>query len=74
MAKNTFTLGNSLKYEATERMKYNGVDGVIWVKRVKCADGSGWAHDGRAHLPLAATRKQVVEYFGQVYRAEQVNA
>ena len=74
MAATTFTLGDALKYEAAERMTYNGVDGVLWIKRVKCADGSGWAHDGKAHKPLRATRRQVVERFGQIYRAEQVNA
>lgn len=74
MAQTTFTLGDSLKYEAVERMTHNGVDGVIWVKRVRCADGSGWAHDGKAHMPLRATRQQVVEHFGQVYHPEQVKS
>lgn len=74
MAAQTFTLGQSIKYEATERVRYNGVDGVIWVKRVKCADGSGWMHDGKAHMPVRATRKQIVEHFGQVYRHEEINA
>ena len=74
MAAETFTLGASLKYEATERVRYNGVDGVIWVKRIKCADGNGWMHDGKAHMPIRATRKQIVEHFGQVYRPEQVNS
>lgn len=73
MANTTFTLGDSLKYEAIERARYNGTDGIIWVKRVKCADGSGWAHDGRAHMPVNATRRQVVERFGQVFRDDQVN-
>ncbi|ADV01249.1 hypothetical protein [Alicycliphilus denitrificans] len=74
MAANTFTLGSGLKYEAAERMRYNDVDGILWIKRVRCADGSGWAHDGKAHLPLRATRREVVEHFGQVYRPELVNA
>ena len=74
MAQKTFTLGPDLRYEAAERMRYNGVEGVLWVKRIKCADGSGWMHDGKNHMPLTATRKQVVERFGQVYRAERVNA
>lgn len=74
MATQTFTLGENLRYEASERARVNGVDGVIWVKRIKCADGSGWMHDGRYHLPIRATRQQVVERFGQIYRAEQINA
>ena len=72
MAKNSFTLGDAFKYEASGRMVYNGVDGVLWVKRVKCADGSGWLHDGKVHLPLRATRRQVTERFGQIFRSELV--
>ena len=71
MAQKTFTLGRDLRYEATERVRYNGVDGVIWVKRIR-ADG-GWMHDGKQHLPLRATRKEVVERFGQVYHPDEVN-
>lgn len=74
MAQNTFTLGSDTKYEASERARYNGTDGIIWIKRIKCADGSGWCHDGKAHMKLTATRRDVVEHFGQVYRPELINA
>lgn len=74
MAQNTFTFGADTKYEASERALYNGVDGIVWIQRVKCADGSGWMHFGKAHLKLTATRREVVEHFGQIYRAELINA
>ena len=74
MAHKTFELGSSVRYEAADRINYNGVAGVLWIKRVRCADGSGWAHDGKAHLALRATRRDVVEHFGQVYRPELVKS
>ena len=73
MAQNTFTLGANTKYEASKRARYNGTDGIIWIKRVKCADGSGWMHDGKQFLSSRATRKQIVEQFGQIFRSDQVN-
>ena len=73
MATTTFTLGSSVRYEATECMRYNGTEGVLWIKRVKCSDGSGWRYDGKLHLPLRTTRRGVVDAFGQVYRAEEIN-
>jgi hypothetical protein len=72
MAIKTFTLGPDLRYEAAERVRYNGQDGIVWVLRVR-ADG-GWMHSGRQFMPLRATRKQIVERFGQIYRPEQVAA
>ena len=30
-------------------------------------------YDGKLHLPLRTTRRGVVDAFGQVYRAEEVN-
>lgn len=74
MATTTFALGSELKYEATDQVRYNGVDGVIWVKRIKCRDGSGWMHDGKLFMPSRATRKDIVEAFGQVFRASEVKA
>ena len=70
MATESFTLGNNLRYEASERARVNGVAGIIWVKRIKA--GSGWCHDGRIHMPLRATRRQILEQFGQVYKASDV--
>ena len=74
MASTTFTLGSDTRYESTDVVVYNGVKGIIWIKRIKCADGSGWMHDGKQFMPIRSTRKDVVERFGQVYRPEQVNA
>lgn len=74
MANKTFTIGETLKIEASEHVRYNGVDGIIWTKRVKCADGSGWVHDGNIFLPTKATRRAIVESFGLVYLADLINA
>lgn len=73
MATKTFGIGANLRYEAAESVRYNGVKGVIWIKRIKCADGSGWMHDGKQFLSSRATRKQIVEQFGQIFRSDQVN-
>jgi hypothetical protein len=73
MATTTFQHGAEQRFEASQRARYNGTDGVIWIERRKAADG-GWMHWGKQHLPLRATRKQVVEQFGCIYRAEQVTA
>lgn len=74
MASTTFTLGSDTRYESTDVVVYNGVKGIIWIKRIKCADGSGWMHDGKQFMPIRATRRDVVERFGQIYHPEQVNA
>jgi hypothetical protein len=72
MATKTFQLGPDLRYEAADRVRHNGVNGVIWILRVR-ADG-GWMHTGKQFMPLRATRKQIVERFGQIYRAEEVQS
>ena len=35
MATKTFGIGANLRYEAAESVRYNGVKGVIWIKRIK---------------------------------------
>jgi hypothetical protein len=72
MAIKTFTLGPDLRYEAAERVRYNGVNGIVWILRVR-AQG-GWMHTGKQFMPLTATRQQVVERFGQIYRPQEVAA
>jgi hypothetical protein len=72
MATTTFNLGDTQRFEASQRARVNGVDGIIWIDR-RLAEG-GWMHCGKRHLPLSATRKEVVEQFGCVYRKELVSA
>jgi hypothetical protein len=72
MAIKTFTLGPDLRYEAAERVRYNGIPGIVWILRIR-AQG-GWMHTGKQFMPLRATRKQIVERFGQIYRAEEVQS
>lgn len=65
MATKTFTFGDR-KFVASERVRVNGVDGIIWIER-RLVDG-GWVHWGRRHTPLRASRREVVERFD--YRNE----
>ena len=64
MANTTFSNGETQRFEANRRARVNGVDGITWIDRRQCADGSGWMHFGQAHLPLRATRAQVIAAFG----------
>ena len=67
MALTTFDNGPTQRFEATARITYNGVAGIVWVER-RLADG-GWVHCGRRFAPLRASRRQIVEdTFDCVYR------
>ncbi len=65
MATKTFENGTETRYEADGKVTMNGVQGIIWIYRRKCEDGSGWLHMGKQFNPLAATRKQIAESFGR---------
>lgn len=64
MTTKTFFVSEELKLEASERVRLNGVYGIIWTEWRKCRDGSGWMHWGKHFAPLRATRAQIVDKFG----------
>ena len=68
MATKTFKNGSEARYEADSKVTMNGTQGIIWIYRLKCKDGSGWMHMGKQFNPLTATRKQIAESFGHDYK------
>lgn len=74
MATEAFTYGDSFKFEPGATMRFNGVEGRIWVKRTKRADASGWRDNGRTHVQQDATHRDIVNRFGLFWVPELVNA
>lgn len=67
MATKTFENGSDIRYEADSRVTMGGVNGIIWIYRLRCKDGSGWMHMGKQFNPLSATRKEIALSFGHDY-------
>lgn len=67
MAKRTFQNGADTRYEPDSRVTMNGVQGIIWIYRRQCQDGSGWMHMGKQFNSLRATRKDIAMSFGHDY-------
>lgn len=71
MATKTFSNGSETRYEPDSRATMNGQQGIIWIYRRLCHDGSGWAHMGKQFNPLRATRKEIALSFGHDYTPEK---